>query len=647
MKKKPSILRQLLLNILLPVLVVIISLSGISYYLNHQKLNDSNELLKKQIVGEAKSLLSMYDESLQMIEQDLEVRMTEVSKKLHDNYFKTTDSINTADLYRISIEMGVDTAQESIYIINRNGIITNTTYRPDKNLNFYKVDTGFQTFFRKVWQKNELMIDRFGGEMSTGKIKKYSFYSTNDQQYIIELGFYSKKANTMSGKIRENINGIRKNFPNISKIAIYVAAADMEIGEVPKRHYVAYTRAIKQKKPVQVIEEKNGMTWYHDYVYLNIEGAKLYSGYILQIVSNDSRERELISGEIKRFIIIFLLTVIPLTLLIYFRSRAITRPIRLLTQKAEIISKGNLEERVPVEGAYEIAQLSGNFNTMVNELQELYKGLEEKVRVRTMELQHQKEIMQEKNKEILDSINYAQRIQQALLPDEAELQLYFPESFVLFKPKDIVSGDYYWITQKDNNIFYATADCTGHGVPGGFMSMLGSSFLNELVNEKEITEPAEILNSLRERVMSALRQTGSVGENKDGMDIVLCRIDKNKKELVYAAANNGFYLVRNGEIHEYKPDKMPIGHYFDMKPFSQRTISLMPGDSIYTFTDGYADQFGGPKGKKFKYLSLNKLILENSAKTMREQCNILSSTYEEWKGSFEQTDDVCVIGVRV
>jgi phosphoserine phosphatase RsbU/P len=180
MKKKPSILRQLLLNILLPVLLVIIALSGVSYYLNRQKLKDSNDLLKKQIIGEAKSLLSMYDESLQIIEQDLKVRMEYVSRTLHDKYFKTTDSINTADLYRISVEMGVDTSNESIYIINRNGIITNTTYRPDYQLDFYKIDTGFRAFFKKVWKKNELMIDRFGGEMSTGKIKKYSFHSTND-----------------------------------------------------------------------------------------------------------------------------------------------------------------------------------------------------------------------------------------------------------------------------------------------------------------------------------------------------------------------------------------------------------------------------------------------------------------------------------
>ncbi|MFI5203384.1 MAG: PP2C family protein-serine/threonine phosphatase [Flavobacteriales bacterium] len=255
--------------------------------------------------------------------------------------------------------------------------------------------------------------------------------------------------------------------------------------------------------------------------------------------------------------------------------------------------------------------------------------------------------MQEKNKEIMDSINYAQRIQQALLPDEQEFRLHFPESFVLFKPKDVVSGDYFWITEKNGYIFYATADCTGHGVPGGFMSMLGSSFLNELVNEKEIMQPADILNALRERVMSALRQTGSVGENKDGMDIVLCRINKNKTELAYAAANNGFYLVRNGEMHEYKPDKMPIGYYTEMKPFNQHVVTLMKGDQVYTFTDGYADQFGGPKGKKFKYLALNKLILESSTKTMSEQWEVLSSSYEEWKGAFEQTDDVCLIGIKV
>lgn len=265
---------------------------------------------------------------------------------------------------------------------------------------------------------------------------------------------------------------------------------------------------------------------------------------------------------------------------------------------------------------------------------------------RQLHLKH--EIIEEKNKEITDSINYAKRIQSALLPSENDLKNIFPESFILFKPKDIVSGDFYWMTKTENYFFYATADCTGHGVPGGFMSMLGCSFLNEIIVENKIHEPAEVLNRLREKVIHALKQTGSSGENKDGMDIVLARINHTKNEMTYAAANNEFYLIRNGEMQFFAPDKQPVGFYSEQqKPFSQKTIELLPEDSIYTFTDGYADQFGGEKGKKLKYKNLEQLLLVNHKHPFEQQKSEYDLFIEKWKGELEQNDDICLIGIKI
>lgn len=263
------------------------------------------------------------------------------------------------------------------------------------------------------------------------------------------------------------------------------------------------------------------------------------------------------------------------------------------------------------------------------------------------QIEEQKEALAEKNQEITDSINYAKRIQSALIPSEKEFNSFFKDSFVYFKPKDIVSGDFYWISQKDNRIFYVTADCTGHGVPGGFMTMLGMSFLDQIINEKEIWEPAEVLNILRDRIISTLKQTGVSGESKDGMDIVLCCIDKEKSTLQYSAANNSLYLFRNNEFIEYKPDKQPCGFYHELKPFTSHEIKLLEGDCIFTFTDGFADQFGGPKGKKFKYKKLEDLIVSMQSKGFTEQRNELDAAFEGWRGSLEQIDDVCIIGVRV
>lgn len=226
--------------------------------------------------------------------------------------------------------------------------------------------------------------------------------------------------------------------------------------------------------------------------------------------------------------------------------------------------------------------------------------------------------------------------------------------FILYKPKDIVSGDFYYAlshkpTGSKNELFYmCTADCTGHGVPGAFMSMLGISYLNESIIEKNIAKPNEVLNNMREEIISSLNPEGSEEESKDGMDCVLCSYDFQDMKLHFAAANNPLWLVRDGKLSEYKPDKMPVGKYQDQHAsFNMQTIDLQKGDIVYTFTDGYADQFGGPKGKKFKYKQLEDILLANSHLDMEEQKNVLNTKFEAWKGNLEQVDDVLVIGIKI
>ncbi len=276
------------------------------------------------------------------------------------------------------------------------------------------------------------------------------------------------------------------------------------------------------------------------------------------------------------------------------------------------------------------------------------KILEQKVDERTNELNLEKQKVEEAHNDIRDSIFYAQKIQQSIIPTESDFKKLLPNSFVLFKPKDIVSGDFYWITEKKGTVFCAIADCTGHGVPGGFMTMLGSGLLNEITGEQNITEPAEILNKLREKIISTLKQTGKEGENKDGMDIVILRIDLKNKKLSYAAANNGFILVNNKEFTEHYGNKQPVGIYGDaLKPFNQFELELKEGDTIYSYTDGYPDQFGGPKGKKFKYKTLNQALIDNSHLQMPYQKDKLDECFLNWKGDLEQIDDVCIVGIKI
>jgi serine phosphatase RsbU (regulator of sigma subunit) len=280
--------------------------------------------------------------------------------------------------------------------------------------------------------------------------------------------------------------------------------------------------------------------------------------------------------------------------------------------------------------------------------------LEGVISERTAEIVRQKDEIVEKNtvledqkKEIEDSIRYARRIQSAVIPSEEFCQEIFPESFVLFKPLNIVSGDFYWISRLGHRIIYTAADCTGHGVPGAFMSMLGVAFLNEIVNKDNVTAPDQILNHLREKVIQALQQQGVSGEARDGMDISLISIDTHAGILEYAGAYNPLVMIRNGEIFETPGDKMPIGFYEIMNGFRKHEIKVEKGDVFYMYSDGYEDQFGGPEGKKIKSRRLKSLLQEICYYPMEKQKEMLEKNFEEWKGDLPQIDDVVMIGIAI
>lgn len=269
-----------------------------------------------------------------------------------------------------------------------------------------------------------------------------------------------------------------------------------------------------------------------------------------------------------------------------------------------------------------------------------------KLQFKNNEIAKQKDIIQEKNKEIIDSINYALKIQTAMLPTDGEMKSILGDVFVFYQPKAIVSGDFYWCFENSKYKYYATVDCTGHGVPGGFMSMLSISLLNEIVKEKKIEEPCDILDMLTARIIAELKQTEKANVAKDGMDITLCRLSKDKSELVVSGANNDLWILRKNELIEIKSNRQSIGfNYGKYKQFTQERITLQPKDKIYTFSDGYADQFGGNKKKKFKSRNLKNLLLAIYNHPAPEQMRLIKRTFEEWMGTEEQVDDVLIIGV--
>jgi PAS domain S-box-containing protein len=273
--------------------------------------------------------------------------------------------------------------------------------------------------------------------------------------------------------------------------------------------------------------------------------------------------------------------------------------------------------------------------------------------------------LKEKNKEILDSINYAKRLQEAILPTTSTMRKHLPNSFVLYKPKDIVAGDFYWMEEMDGYTYLAVADCTGHGVPGALVSVVCSNALHKATIEEELKEPGKILDRVAELVIDRFGKNDR--EVRDGMDIAFCRLNKNKTELAYAGAYNPLWIIssantltvdemssvspvvnqNNKNLFEIKANKQPIGWHENRTEFQTHYITITPGSSIYLFSDGYADQFGGVKGKKFKTANLKKLFLKLHNQQSDEQCKLLNETFENWRRQFEQVDDVCIVGIQV
>ncbi|SMO38003.1 Serine phosphatase RsbU, regulator of sigma subunit [Saccharicrinis carchari] len=393
-----------------------------------------------------------------------------------------------------------------------------------------------------------------------------------------------------------------------------------------------------------------------------------------------------------------LVSIIYIFLILRWTTRSIVYPVNELLLNMKKIRKDDSSPYTLVRTNDEVGELAEGFNIMLHKIKnyianisQMNAELEDKVIERTKEIEEQKEeieaqkeeittqlevvtdqknIIEAQQYQILDSIRYAKRIQSAILPPDDLFKNSFTDHFILNRPRDIVSGDFYWSIKIESKIYVAVADCTGHGVPGAFLSILGISFLNEIVNMKHSRDASQILGQLRKALIFSLHQQGKEGEARDGLEVALCVLDMDNCTLQFAGANRPLYLVRkcdekqesNGQsnnnisvfekdeyqILKYKPDSMPIGIYYDAdSPFTNIDIRIQAGDAIYLFTDGYVDQIGGPRRKTFRVKYFRELLFQIQDREMNEQKKILEQNISEWQGGLIQTDDILVIGMKI
>ncbi|MCC7303157.1 MAG: GAF domain-containing protein [Bacteroidia bacterium] len=430
------------------------------------------------------------------------------------------------------------------------------------------------------------------------------------QQFTSALDF-----NVILHKIYENVNmlmpaecfGIRIYHPAMNTVEYKFEVEnghEYEPVMVPMDDDDNYTvRCIKDKKVIFINDNLNE---YHHYV----------------------KQIKVVSGDMPHSLIFF--------------------PLVLENRVVGVITVQSFKKHAYTPYHISILQTLGTYAAIALENASLYNHLEEKVNERTAEVVRQKEIIQEKSKEINDSISYARHLQNALLPANEQINDPFPDSFILYRPRNVVSGDFYWYSRRSNKHLIAAADCTGHGVPGAFMSMMSIDRLNQAILDISISRPGDILSLVNMGIKDTLRQDEEEAVSRDGMDICLAAIDAPAMKLEYAGANRPLWIVRDGQLLEFRPTKHAIGGTTSLtQEFETHTIDLQKGDCVYLHTDGYADQFGGEKGKKLMTRNFKDLVLAAAHKPMSDQLTVLESSLGVWMGDFEQVDDILVIGLRI
>lgn len=642
-RKKSTLFTGLMISVALPVIIIFSVVAFVSYIQLRDLFEDISKEKVDNLREELMSVIDFQDVSMSTLSKEIEHEAQEKMKRLRFDYFSTGDSIETADLSRIRKEIGMKETDD-IYIINKSGIIINTTFLNDLNFNLFNVDDKkFVNFLKDLFQHDFYTPEPLSLEHSTRKFKKYIYQRSKDHNYIIQLGFYLTTAEIFNQRIAERLKEIENKPNDIKSIDLIVAPWD-PISFYSREEITGEDEAVVKELFNQKISkniENNGTI--SSYIYFErIDSESIQWSGILKVIYDKQRNKETLNNNLIQKIGLFGIGIGLLFIILFINVRTITKPVSELSNVAGNLGKGNFSDRAVVQGSKEISLLAQSFNQMAENIEKSHLEI-------TL-----------KNQEITASINYAKRIQEAIMPPFDFVNKHIPEYFIYYRPKDIVAGDFYWFEKSGDDLYIAAADCTGHGVPGAMVSVVCSNALHRAVKELKLKEPADILNKVRQLVIETFEK--SEHEVKDGMDICFCKINLRNKKISYSGAQNSLYRVtnkpeefdieksvvdENNILIEYKADKQPIGKFLIDKPFSQKEIQCEEGDMIYLFTDGYADQFGGKEGKKFMYKPFKKLLLSLKNENIEEQKVKLNKTFENWVLNEKQIDDICIIGIRM
>ncbi len=568
------------------------------------------------------------------------------------NTFELVDKIKENTIETATIFQKIDDGylRISTNVRTIDGIRAVNTYIPNSSEVIKTIEKG-ETYYGRAFVVNDWYLTAYEPIKINGEVKGILYVGIKEKDKTFLKDVYSKKTYFN--------NGYPFLVKNTGEIILHKDSTIVTIAY--SSFYAKLTKADSTFGKIQHLWPENELgKWQNTY----FKYFEPYESYICASVYEED-----VNVIIYNLLLLVGGSVILSVLMVFFGVTRVINPIlNKITESADFaqnVAKGNFTATIEYSKKDEIGVLVAGLQNMKQDLKSMITDLNERneeLRQQQEEILTQNNYLEEANNEIksqndkletahrsiTDSIQYAQRIQMAILPQQELLNTILPEHFVLFKPSNIVSGDFYCVKQLDNSVLIVAADCTGHGIPGAFMSMLGMTLLKEIAINPLIKTPADILNNLRSQIKTILNQSGKIGEQQDGMDIAICKLDLEKKTMIYAGAHNPLYVISENKLTEYKADKMPVGvHPRDHTSFTNIDIQLKNNDIVYLFSDGYVSQFGGEKNEKFKNLRFQELLLNIQSKNMKQQYDILNETIKNWQGSRTQTDDILVVGIKI
>ncbi len=676
-KKVVSIFKQMQQMIILPVVGILFILAVLNYLQTRKILKESHENKTYLITEEIKNILKVQDIAFSGIEKLLEQKMKLVSKSLDQEYLKESADLKNKDLKQISQQIFEDTTQYDIYIINRKGEIINTTFEKDLGLNISSFGENHRRMLERIFKGEKFVSERFTMESKTKRLRKFTYYLSSDKKHIIEIGSYSEQADSIVGQVSAILKQLSNQHLGVESVNLFIGgdvlfSFNKESNPISKDTKKILETIFKKKENYKINKKNNT----YEYFYMERENTNLYKQSVIQIIFDNRYGNSILFNELIKLILFFILAIVLIFFIVHHNAKRLTYPIKKLLAKVQLIKKGIFTERAEIIGNNEIAVFSEHFNLMLDRIKRYYEKLEEKVKERTnkiiqqkTEIENQKNNLSEKSEllsrqkyklekayeklrkqkqNLTDSIHYAKSIQNAILPSSAMLSHYFPDYFIYYKPKDIVSGDFYWINEK-NGLFYAAGiDCTGHGVPGAFISIVGFHQLNNAFYSTETETPADILNLLNVGMTYTLKQKKARSTIRDGMAIGVCAFNRKTGVLQYAGANNTLFILRDSKLIEIKGNISPIGAFMEeeINTYKNHHFQLEKGDIVYLFSDGYSDQFGGIHGRKYMKRKFKNFLSRICNLPMEEQKELLDDEHIRWKGNFQQVDDILVFGIK-